>query len=66
MRKQRFDPRLVIIESVVEKRKMDQILLGIMRFSPFSIIPPTPQTDHRYKRKTSGRELGTLKKAVLF
>jgi hypothetical protein len=31
--KQRFDPRLVIIEFVVEKGKMNQILLGIIRFS---------------------------------
>jgi len=46
--KQRFDPRLVIIEFVVEKGKMDPILLGIMRFFPFYIIPPTPLTDHRY------------------
>jgi len=46
--KQRFDPRLVIIEFVVEKGKPNQILLVIMRFSPFIVIPPTPLTDHRY------------------
>jgi hypothetical protein len=46
--KQRFDPWLVIIEFVVEKGKMNHALLGIMRFSPFIGIPPTPLTDHRY------------------
>jgi hypothetical protein len=59
-----FDPRLVFIEFVVEKGKMGQFLLGIMRFSPFIIIPPTLLTDCRYKE--SGRELGTLNKAVFF
>jgi hypothetical protein len=50
----RFDPRLVIVGFMVRKEKMDQVFLGLMRLSPFNIIPPTLHTDLLYLRKTSG------------
>ena len=34
-----FDPRPVRVRFVVDKMELEQVLLGVLRFSPVSVIP---------------------------
>ena len=65
-----FDPRPVDVRFVVDKMTLGQVFLQVLRFSPFSIIPPILHTHlHPHlalTRKTNARSLGTFQKAMFF
>jgi hypothetical protein len=68
-RKLSFDPRSVHVRFVVDEVALGQVSFRALRFSTVSEIPPMFHT-HLYlniaiTRRTKGRNLGNLRKAVL-
>jgi hypothetical protein len=66
-RRPEFNPRSVRARYVLDKVKMEQVFIRILRFSSLSIIPSVLHILNLHvscTRRTNGRSLGTSQKAL--